>query len=962
MSSTSNLTVDWYRQVLDIAPAAVIVCRAVRSKNGSINDLEYLFANKLALDSLRRSELTGKLWSKELPEAKQSGLFDICISVIDTGVPWSGEIKYAADQVDFWADFSIVKVDDGCAVSFQDISEKKQLEEAVQETKVLFRRVIDAPNLGLAVYKAVRNDQGLIIDFIHEYINSTTLAAVGQDFSGRLLTEHGENGITQLPRFIEAMTSGQTIRYLRQAEFPDGWHWISFSNSPVGNDWLVHIWEDVTEVKNAELELLRLKEESSKDATDKFELLEEAFQKSEYAFRSFTAASSDIVYKMSADWKHMQLLEGKDFLLSTVNSDAIWLDHYIPLQEKERVRAAIEEAIRKKKLFALEHQVWDRDGNIAWTYSRAIPMLDSEGNISEWIGAASDITVRKRKENNERFLRTISDTHVSGNSSMSTIEAMEQLAASVGRYFGVKWCMLSQMPNVTDIPVSAFGWNDASVASIKGAYRMRDFLSKEQLEKNNRGEIFIATDTQNDPNVNSANYDLLGIRSFIVVPLVQGNHWHFLLTIIDDKPRIWRDDEVELVKEIAIRFWTKLEKAQAEQAMRKSEEKYRDDLQDQVIKHTAEIRKQEHFISGVIHVLPDLVSVRDLINGTMEYINDEIENVLGISKKEFLAMTVEQRFAMIHEDYQDIVADYFKQFSTLQGDDQIEMEYQACKSGDEWRWFHARGKVFKRNEFGVATHSLNIVQNITQRKKAELENARLNKILAEKIRELAYVNSEIKTFNSIAATHYQDILKNVYLSFEQIINTEAKNLSDSGRANIRRAQTGVQRMGLLTDDLVTYTKLKEFDTLSEEVSLYQILQTVITEFESQRSHFAIENSCDGVPRISGYPFLLSLVFHHLLDNAIKFRKGDGVNVKLSCDITAEGFIVIAISDDGIGFTPDQHEKIFDMFYRGHEKSRYKGSGVGLAICKKIMELHGGYIEAFSGDGGGAEFRCYFPQP
>lgn len=119
---------------------------------------------------------------------------------------------------------------------------------------------------------------------------------------------------------------------------------------------------------------------------------------SEAHLRLFIAASSDVVYRMGADWREMRCLEGKTFLVNTEVPSETWIETYIPPAERPRVRGAIEAAIQGKSFFELEHQVICRDGSIGWVFSRALPLLNEQGEIMEWLGAARDITERKRSE------------------------------------------------------------------------------------------------------------------------------------------------------------------------------------------------------------------------------------------------------------------------------------------------------------------------------------------------------------------------------------------------------------------------------------------------------------------------------------------------------------------------------------------------------------------------------------
>ena len=109
-------------------------------------------------------------------------------------------------------------------------------------------------------------------------------------------------------------------------------------------------------------------------------------------------ASSDVVYRMSPDWSELRRLHGRDFIADTEQPNRDWLQKYIHPDDQPRVKMFINEAIRTKSIFELEHRVLRVDGTLGWTFSRAIPLLDANGEIAEWFGAASDITERKRAE------------------------------------------------------------------------------------------------------------------------------------------------------------------------------------------------------------------------------------------------------------------------------------------------------------------------------------------------------------------------------------------------------------------------------------------------------------------------------------------------------------------------------------------------------------------------------------
>jgi light-regulated signal transduction histidine kinase (bacteriophytochrome) len=246
----------------------------------------------------------------------------------------------------------------------------------------------------------------------------------------------------------------------------------------------------------------------------------------------------------------------------------------------------------------------------------------------------------------------------------------------------------------------------------------------------------------------------------------------------------------------------------------------------------------------------------------------------------------------------------------------------------------------------------------------------LNKALFFKNRELEALASELKTFNSIAANDYNETLKHLYNSMEFIITNDAKNLSDAGKANIRRAQAAIQKMKLLTDDIIAFSKVSSEEPMLP-VDLNDILVTVQSSLEEKITAENATIRADSLPVIMGYSSLIALLFYHLIRNAIKFRKTEldpvidvnytakpGNEIEHSAAIPEISYNLISVIDNGIGFDPQEGEKIFTMFYRLHEKGKQKG-GIGLAICKKIMDLHGGFI-ASECTPKCTTFKCYFP--
>lgn len=247
----------------------------------------------------------------------------------------------------------------------------------------------------------------------------------------------------------------------------------------------------------------------------------------------------------------------------------------------------------------------------------------------------------------------------------------------------------------------------------------------------------------------------------------------------------------------------------------------------------------------------------------------------------------------------------------------------------------------------------------------------LNKVLDGKNRKLSSLNAELQTFNNIVANHFQETLKKLYTSIEFILTTDARKLSDSGKANLRRSQAAIQKMKLLTDDIIAYANIKSIEEL-EYVHLEKIIPVLKESLHNAGYAGNIEIKFDCAPPIKAFPSLINLLFYNILENGLKFNDNENSLVTISCkeisgaeilhpySVKSQLYNVIIIEDNGKGFVMEESENIFNMFYKIAQTGKFKGSGLGLTICKKIMELHQGFIRAESIPGDGSIVYCYFP--
>ena len=276
-----------------------------------------------------------------------------------------------------------------------------------------------------------------------------------------------------------------------------------------------------------------------------------------------------------------------------------------------------------------------------------------------------------------------------------------------------------------------------------------------------------------------------------------------------------------------------------------------------------------------------------------------------------------------------------------------------------------------KNNKGEPEKMLGVNMDITASLESEKKIMGLNESLLFMNQQLNSLNSELRSFNSITANNYSEALRHVYINLETIIASDARNLSDSGRANIRRAQSAIQKMKLLTNDIHNYLELYDAgikkELISPKINLQDIIEQTKEKIEEANAKIEVEE----LPTLLADPVLFSRLVTNLIYNSIKFRKpGEDPVVKIKhtkindledvpISLTGSPYNIITVTDNGIGF--ETTEKIFELFTQLPDEVKHKGSGMGLAICKKIMEMHGGYITAEAEPGKGASFHCFFPE-
>ncbi|ARV57551.1 hypothetical protein BZZ01_01910 [Nostocales cyanobacterium HT-58-2] len=976
--------------------------------------------------------------------------------------------------------------------------------------------------------------------------------------------------------------------------------------------------------KNAQLEAEAVERKRS----------QEALRQSEERFRLFVTASSDIIYRMSADWREMRNLEGKNFIVNTEHPSQTWMETYIPQEEQPRVWATIQDAIRTKSIFELEHCVIQQDGAISWTFSRAIPLLNEQGDIVEWFGTASDVTDRKQaevalRESEARLALELADakqlqfissqlvqeenidalygqileaaialmrsemgsmqllhpdrnelqllvwkgfdpasaafwervqidsetpcgialntgkraiipdietyefiagsedldafrrsgiravqttplisrsgrvvgmisTHwqeprqpserelgllgvlarqaadlieqrqaqlalreseakyrslfesldegyllsevifdendkpidilyleanpaavrlagrdFSGQrmreidpnyeeywyeiygrvaltgesvraeryaephgrwfdfyafkvgrqesrrvaavfnditdrkrreahlafladiaenfSRLSTAdEIMRAVSAKVGAYLNTTNCLFAEINEGQDQAIIECTWHTSDTPDVTGVYRLSDFITEQLRQTARAGETIIIRNTQTDPRVDSDRYAALKIHAYVTVPFYREGEWKYVFTVNDSVARNWREDEIELIREVTNRTFPRLERAYAEQALRESEEKYRS-LFESI---------NDGF--ALLEVLYDddnrPVDCRFLeVSPSFEF-QTGLPQAQGKTLRELIPSVESGWFEHYH---QALVTNALVHFEMHQNYLKIWFEVDVFPYGNPQ---DRRVTIVFRNINERKQAQANQIQLIREQAAREQERQR-----AETLAELDHAKTD---FFSNVSHEFRTPLTLSLAPLQDALSDRTNPLAPPQRERVELAHRNAIRLLKLVNTLLDFSRIEagRMQAVYEATDLALLTTGLASGFRSaiERAGLRLIVDCPPLPEpVYVDREMWEKIVLNLLSNAFKFTFAGEIAVRLHP--ADDHYVTLQVQDTGTGISPEELPHLFERFYqvRGAKARTHEGSGIGLALVHELIRLHGGTLDVSS---------------
>ncbi|MBD0284807.1 MAG: PAS domain-containing protein [Flavisolibacter sp.] len=398
------------------------------------------------------------------------------------------------------------------------------------------------------------------------------------------------------------------------------------------------------------------------------------------------------------------------------------------------------------------------------------------------------------------------------------------------------------------------------------------------------------------------------------------------------------------------------EEKKAEQALRISEERFR----------------------LLTNTIPQIVWTVDK-EGKTEYVNDQWYTYTGQTPEE----AQHNRVSMIHPDDVKTVLEKWQQ--SLAGGKPFEEEYRLKnKNTGVYRWFFAKVQPLRDNEervtkwIGAATdiqhfkESAVLLEQQVKERTAELN--RLNAMLQKQTEELQRSNEDLQQFAHVASHDLKEPLRKIKTFGSRLEDEFKELLPESANTYLEKMQTAADRMYSMIDGVLQYSMLDTTEQTFEPVDLNDTIRNIESDLEVLIQQKKATFHYTHLPTIEGTPVLIYQLFYNLINNSLKFsRPEERPYIRIYTEelhkeeIEKTGglsplktYIKVIVEDNGIGFDEAMAERIFQTFTRLNAKEKYEGTGLGLALCKKIVQRHGGIITASGKENEGARFTLILP--
>ncbi len=546
-----------------------------------------------------------------------------------------------------------------------------------------------------------------------------------------------------------------------------------------------------------------------------------------------------------------------------------------------------------------------KDGNYRWFLSRALPIKDEDGNIKNWFGTNTDITEQRLAE-----------------MSLKTIKEQLELTFS-------------------NVPCSIYHFDKDgkilflnNIAAHQMGYKnVQDVLNEKDLFhfRKRLDETFEVLDENNNPlspEASSAGISIKkGIKSEVISHFINRKTKESFWLLSKSAPLFNEIGELELILTTSTDIT--LQKT-SEKSIRQSEEQFR----------------------TLAETLPQLVWITDG-EGKQLYASSRWKEYTGIEP----TGTDTWQNIVYPDDMEKIGLEWTKSMTT---GTLYKTEARLKSKEGDYRWHFVQGEPIK-NENGDIIKWIGAFTDIHDKK---INEEKLEILVKERTEELKRSNEDLQQFAHVTSHDLKEPVRKIKTFLNMFLIEFDEQISDQAKSYLSKINDSADRLKTMIEGVLTYSSLNGMTQLSEQINLNEVIKTVEYDLELLINQKNATIAADKLPEIEGAFVLIYQLFYNLINNSLKFSKTNlDPKIIIRSEIKRDGLeelVEITFIDNGIGFEPEFSQNIFNNFVRLHSKSEYDGTGLGLTLCKKIVERHGGSITATGMKNIGATFKIVLP--
>ncbi|HYF33036.1 MAG TPA: PAS domain S-box protein [Chitinophagaceae bacterium] len=903
-----------FRNILLDSPSIFVVLKG-------FPEMVIEFANEPLFRSWgRTADIIGKPLLEVLPEIKDQPFPKLLEDVFRTGKPYySGEEKAVLMKdglpIDTYYVFTYQPIFDdhkkvtGITIMANDITEQVLARKKVEETFAslqLQSLVLEKMDEGVSV----SDENGIIL-----FTNPSEDKMFGYE-PGELIGQHVTIQNAYPPKENEKIVADVIFELKTNGFWSGEWHnrkkdgtefySHSFITSLVteGKTMFVCVQRDITETKKTEV----------------------ALKESEEQFRNFSNNIQNLAWIADGEgwiyWYNQRWYEYTGTTLEEMQGWG-WQKVHHP-DHVDYVVNYVKDAWKRPEPFEMIFPLKSKYGEYRWFLTRCVPISDDHGNITRWIGTNTDIHDQKIAEEKlrekEKNLQSAKDQL---EITFQNIPAAVYLLNSKG-----------EMLYLNERGARLFG--DYTAAEILKQKDLASLIKRgEEIydRYNENGEPLEFRDSPASVVLRT------GKPASRVLKVIRKETGEVIWFFSQASPLLDEDGNVSLVLGTATDITSQ---KQAEEIIRESESRFR----------------------TLAETLPQMIWVRTM-DGSIEYGSKSWEEYCGIRDVREAWRTITHP-----EDWEPVMSLWQK---SMEEGNAFNCEVRLRNKEGEYRWHYAVGEPV-RDASGTVIKYIGALTDIHVQKTF---SEKLEKLVAERTRELANLNMELQRSNEdlqqfahVASHDLKEPVRKVRTFNGRLSEEFSDVLPDKAKSYIKKVENAAVRMYSMIDGVLLYSSLTAMQQPIEEVNLNETIRQIEADLEIIINQKNATIKHGRLPTIEGSSILIYQLFYNLINNSLKFAKADvppvieisqeTINGEWNRENGRKEYIRITVEDNGIGFNDAQKEEIFKTFSRLNPKDKYEGTGLGLALCKKIVERYGGIISATGKPGEGSVFEIVLP--